>query len=89
MVMKPEPIFTAVEHIIAHHQLTSYRLIYLTPQGITLTQTTVKSLAHEEDVILLCGHYEGVDERVRIALVDQEISIGDYVLLAVNLRQWW
>jgi tRNA (guanine37-N1)-methyltransferase len=85
MVMKPEPIFAAVEHIIARHQLDSYKVIYLTPQGTTLTQPLAKSLVHEENLLLLCGHYEGIDERVRIALVDQEISIGDYVLTGGEL----
>ena len=85
MVMKPEPIFKAVEHIIQVHQLQSYRLIYLTPQGTPLTQQLAKTLALEEEVILLCGHYEEVDERVRVALVDQEISIGDYVLTGGEL----
>jgi tRNA (guanine37-N1)-methyltransferase len=85
MVMKPEPIFAAVEHIVEHHQLQSYQVIYLTPQGTRLTQDRAKSLAQEEALILLCGHYEGVDERVRIALVDQEISLGDYVLTGGEL----
>ena len=85
MVMKPEPIFAAVEHVVDQHQLESYKVVYLTPQGSTLTQTLTKSLAHEENVILLCGHYEGVDERVRLALVDLEISIGDYVLTGGEL----
>jgi tRNA (guanine37-N1)-methyltransferase len=85
MVMKPEPIFAAVEYVIAHHQLQTYQVIYLTPEGTTLTQNLAKSLAQETDVILLCGHYEGVDERVRIALVNQEISIGDYVLTGGEL----
>jgi tRNA (guanine37-N1)-methyltransferase len=85
MVMKPEPIFAAVEHVIAEHRLQTYTVVYLTPQGTTLTQDLVKSLARDENLILLCGHYEGIDERVRIALVDQEISIGDYVLTGGEL----
>jgi tRNA (guanine37-N1)-methyltransferase len=85
MVMKPEPIFAAVEHVIDRHQLESYKVIFLTPQGQTLTQPLAKSLAHEENLILLCGHYEGVDERVRLTLVDREISIGDYVLTGGEL----
>lgn len=85
MVMKPEPIFAAVEHVVDRHQLDSYTVILLTPQGQTLTQSLAKSLAHEENLILLCGHYEGVDERVRLALVDREISIGDYVLTGGEL----
>jgi tRNA (guanine37-N1)-methyltransferase len=85
MVMKPEPIFAAVEHIVETHQLQSYKVIYLTPQGTTLTQEEAKILALEQELILLCGHYEEVDERVRIALIDQEISIGDYVLTGGEL----
>jgi tRNA (guanine37-N1)-methyltransferase len=85
MVMKPEPIFKAVEHIVQTHRLQSYQVIYLTPQGTPLTQQLAKTLALEEEVILLCGHYEEVDERVRIALVDREISIGDYVLTGGEL----
>ncbi len=85
MVMKPEPIFAAVEHIVAAHHLQSYKIIYLTPQGRMLTQHVAKMLALEEDVILLCGHYEGIDERVRTALIDEEISIGDYVLTGGEL----
>jgi tRNA (guanine37-N1)-methyltransferase len=80
MVMKPEPIFAAVEHIVAQQHLTTYQVIYLTPQGTTLTQNAAKTLAQQKNLIVLCGRYEGVDERVRMALVDQEISIGDYVL---------
>ena len=85
MVMKPEPIFAAVEHIVAHHQLQAYQVIYLTPEGTPLTQNLAKSLAQEKALILLCGHYEGVDERVRMALVHQEISMGDYVLTGGEL----
>jgi tRNA (guanine37-N1)-methyltransferase len=85
MVMKPEPIFAAVEHIIEAYHLESYKIIYLTPQGEMLTQHRAKMLALEKDIILLCGHYEGVDERVRIALVDEEISLGDYVLTGGEL----
>ncbi|GAK55955.1 tRNA (guanine-N(1)-)-methyltransferase [Candidatus Vecturithrix granuli] len=85
MVMKPEPIFRAVEHIVAAHQLTSPVVVYLTPQGRTFNQQIARELALKQDLILLCGHYEEVDERVRMALVDQEISIGDYVLTGGEL----
>ncbi|PID56629.1 tRNA (guanosine(37)-N1)-methyltransferase TrmD [candidate division KSB3 bacterium] len=85
MVMKPEPIFKAVEHVIDAHCLRRHKLIYLTPQGTTLTQGLVKTLGLEDELILLCGHYEEIDERVRIALVDLEISIGDYVLTGGEL----
>jgi tRNA (guanine37-N1)-methyltransferase len=85
MVMKPEPIFAAVEHVIQAHQLRAPHVVYLTPQGTLLTQERAKTLALEDELILLCGRYEGIDERVRIALVDQEISIGDYVLTGGEL----
>lgn len=85
MVMKPEPIFAAVEHVIATHRFVSPKVIYLTPQGETLTQNVAKTLAVEPELILLCGHYEEIDERVRIALVNREISIGDYVLTGGEL----
>ncbi len=85
MVMKPEPIFLAVEHVIAAHRLTAPHVVYLTPQGETFTQNLARSLSAHEELILLCGHYEDVDERVRIALVHQEISIGDYVMTGGEL----
>ena len=85
MVMKAEPIFLAIEHVIAAHQLTAPHVVYLTPQGETLTQNLARSLALHDELILLCGHYEDVDERVRTALVHQEISIGDYVMTGGEL----
>ena len=77
MVLKAEPIFTAVESIKGDGQIP---IILLTPQGRLLTQDVVRELSSYEEMILICGHYEGVDERVREHLVDEEISIGDYVL---------
>ncbi len=85
MVMKPEPIFAAVEHVVETHQLQSPKVIYLTPQGSPFTQQKAKTLALENEMILLCGRYEGIDERVRTALVDEELSIGDYVLTGGEL----
>ena len=79
MVMKPEPIFAAVEAVAAMDSPRG-RIVLLTPQGRLLGQQTVSELAQEERLILICGHYEGVDERVREHLADDEISIGDYVL---------
>jgi len=75
MVMKPEPIFRAVEDICDenHHK------IYLTPEGKPFTQVIAKRLAGMKKVLLLCGHYEGVDERVREHVIDEEISVGDFV----------
>jgi tRNA (guanine37-N1)-methyltransferase len=79
MVMKPEPIFAAVEAVRAMAEPPG-RLVLLTPQGRLLTQAIVEELAAEERILLLCGHYEGIDERVREHLADDELSIGDYVL---------
>lgn len=75
MVMKVEPIYRALKDIGRQ----GARTILLTPQGKTLAQGLTRELASEERLILVCGHYEGVDERVR-SLVDDEISIGDYIL---------
>ncbi len=79
MVLKPEPAFRAVESVRALAPEPG-RVVLLTPQGRLLTQAVVNELADVPRLILLCGHYEGVDERVREHLADDEISIGDYVL---------
>ena len=79
MVMKPEPLFKAVEEVAALDSPRG-RVVLLTPQGRLLTQEIAEELSRERRLILVCGHYEGVDERVREHLVDDEISIGDYVL---------
>ncbi len=76
MLMKPEPIFEAVEAL--RHPDT--RVVLMTPQGQPLTQQRAQTFAQKPHLLILCGHYEGVDERVREALVDEEVSIGDYVL---------
>ncbi|MYA00494.1 MAG: tRNA (guanosine(37)-N1)-methyltransferase TrmD [Chloroflexi bacterium] len=78
MVMKPEPWFRAVETL--RSQDNPGRTVLLTPQGQRLDQALARRLAREDRLIILCGRYEGVDERVREHLVDEEISIGDYVL---------
>ena len=78
-VLKPEPLFAAVEAVQPLAEPPG-RLVLLTPQGRPLTQQVVNELATQPRLLLLCGHYEGVDERVREHLVDDEISIGDYVL---------
>lgn len=79
MVMKPEPIFAAVEAVRALAEPAG-RVVLLTPQGRVFNQALASELAAEARLLLLCGRYEGVDERVREHLVDDEISIGDYVL---------
>lgn len=77
MVMRPEPIYAAVEQIEA--DCGPLFKVLLTPQGRRLDQATVQQLASQTSILLFCGRYEGVDERVR-AIFDQEVSIGDYVL---------
>jgi tRNA (guanine37-N1)-methyltransferase len=80
MVMKPDPIFTAVEAVYQ-----SGPIILLTPQGRPFNQQIAHELAQEPRLTLICGHYEGVDERVRTHLVTDEISLGDYVLTGGEL----
>ena len=89
MVMKPEPIFEAVESVMglgthqAHPQHAP--IIMLTPQGRVFTQSVAEELSRHERIGLLCGRYEGMDERIRKRLVTDEISIGDYVLTGGEL----
>ncbi len=78
MLMKPEPLFEAVESVRQAEIETP--VILLSPQGRTLTQRIVEELTELDEVVLICGRYEGVDERVRQHLATDEISIGDYVL---------
>lgn len=80
MVMKPEPVFTAIEKV---HQ--GGPIIYLTPQGRLFNQQMAREFAQEERITLLCGHYEGIDERICQHLVTHEVSIGDYVLTGGEL----
>jgi len=80
MVMKPEPIFQAVEAILEEDSSESPLIILLSPQGRLFTQKVAWELASSPRLVLICGRYEGVDERVREFLVTDEISIGDYVL---------
>lgn len=80
MVFMPAPLFAAVEAVHARHPVRSSRTILLSPQGKRFDQEEAKRLIGYERLILVCGRYEGVDERVREHLVDEEISIGDYVL---------
>lgn len=95
MVLKPEPIFAAVESLVSNLQSPANReletrdwrvpIILLTPQGRPFTQTVAQELAQNPRLLLLCGRYEGVDERVRRHLVTDEISIGDFVLTGGEL----
>ena len=83
MVVKPEPMVDAIR--AAKKKLPSLRTIFLTPQGRSFTQKTARELASEEGLILVCGRYEGVDERICHDYIDDEISIGDYVLTGGEL----
>lgn len=81
MVMKPEPVFEAVESLRVETALTvDTPIILLTPQGRTLTQSVVEELGEKPELVLICGRYEGVDERIRQHLATDEISLGDFVL---------
>lgn len=100
MVMCPEPIFKAVRHLkrksapedrkagcaaLCRSGKSKTRVILLSPQGRRFDQKTAKEFSKEKHLILICGHYEGVDERVRAHLADDEISIGDFVLTGGEL----
>jgi len=76
MVLKPEPVFSAIEQL----QTPGCRRIYLTPDGVPLSPALALSLSREKHLVMLSGHYEGIDQRIRDRVIDQEISIGDYVL---------
>lgn len=79
MVMMCGPVFDAIEHVLALSPLPALKIL-LTPQGQVLTQERVQELARLPRLVMVCGHYEGFDERIRIGLAAEEVSIGDYVL---------
>lgn len=81
MVIKPDVVYNAYKSL----NLKNAKTIYLSPQGKTLNQEIVKQLSKESNLVLLCGHYEGIDQRVLEEIVDEEISIGDYVLTGGEL----
>jgi len=85
MVMKPEPIFAAAEAALSRDPAARPSIILLTPQGRLFTQVVARELAAQDWIVLICGRYEGVDERVRQYLATDEISIGDYVLTGGEL----
>ena len=78
MVMKPEPLFECLDAV--KEKRPKAKVTLLTPQGKRFDQKTAKRLAKKEELILVCGHYEGIDERIRKHAIDNEISIGDFVL---------
>lgn len=88
MVMQAQPIYDCCMDVIAQVQAAGHarpHVIFMTAGGQTLTETVCKRLACKESLLLVCGHYEGIDERVIEALADEEISIGDYVLTGGEL----
>ncbi len=84
MVMQPEPIYEAYKAVTSNLN-NKPRVIYLTPQGKTFNQEMAMELSKEEELIFLCGHYEGIDERVIDMIVTDEVSIGDYILTGGEL----
>lgn len=85
MLMQTQPIYDCYEYIKKNSGGQNPHLIYMSPQGKTLTQERVKELAKMPHIVLLCGHYEGIDQRIIDEIVDEEISIGDYVLTGGEL----
>lgn len=85
MVMKPEPVFRAVKHVKLHTQYENRRVLLLSPEGQVFTQSKARELAQLDQLILICGHYEGFDARISENLADEIISIGDYVLTGGEL----
>ena len=81
MIMKPDVVYDAYKSVADKNA----KVIYMSPQGIKLNQKKVEELAKEDHLIILCGHYEGIDQRVIDKIVDEEISIGDYVLTGGEL----
>ena len=80
MLIRPDVVYDAYSSL-----KNKGKVIYMSPQGKTLTQAKVKELAQEKELVILCGHYEGIDQRVIDKVVDEEISIGDYVLTGGEL----
>ena len=85
MLMTPQPIYDTYKHIVETHNIENPRVVYLTPKGKVYKQDIACDLSSNEDIILLCGHYEGIDQRVIALIVTDEISIGDYVLTGGEL----
>ncbi|MGB4660708.1 MAG: tRNA (guanosine(37)-N1)-methyltransferase TrmD [Mobilitalea sp.] len=93
MVMQAEPVFKSYGYLVNHIKMAKEssveyrkpRVIYVTPQGSIFNQTMAEEFAKEEDLIILCGHYEGIDERVLEMIVTDNVSIGDYVLTGGEL----
>ena len=86
MLMQAQPVYDACQSVMEKiPQNKKKRVIYVTPQGIPFTQAKARELAAQDELVLLCGHYEGIDERVIDAFADEELSIGDYILTGGEL----
>lgn len=85
MILKPEPIFRCIEHVKEKYSLQNVRVTLMTPAGKTYSQKKTIELSLRDSLILLCGHYKGIDQRVIDELVDEEISIGDFVVTGGEL----
>lgn len=85
MLMTPQPIYDTYKYIVETHNIKNPRVVYLTPKGQVYKQEIASDLSLSEDIILLCGHYEGIDQRVIDLMVTDEVSIGDYVLTGGEL----
>ena len=85
MIMKCEPVYAAVEAAAGGRDSSEVTTVLLSPQGRVFDQRTARALARMKEITLICGHYKGVDERIRDHLVDDEISIGDYVMTGGEL----
>ena len=90
MVMTPQPISNAINSIDKDHNCLR---IYMSPRGKTLNQNLVKKLANDKDLLIVCGSYEGIDQRIIDKYIDMEISIGDYIttsgdLACINIGQY-
>lgn len=88
MVMQAEPVCPVHMRILSKGSEREPRLIYLTPQGKVFGQAVAEDFAQEENLIFLCGHYEGIDERVLEGIATDFVSIGDYVLTGGRFRLW-
>ena len=85
MLMTPQPIYDTYMHIVNTHDIKNPRVIYLTPKGKVHSKEIAQDMSISDDIILLCGHYEGIDQRIIDLIVTDEISIGDYVLTGGEL----
>ena len=85
MILKPEPVFLAAESVLKDREKGSIPIILLSPQGRRFNQTIAGDLAARSEIILICGHYRGIDERIRLHVANDEISLGDFVVTGGEL----